>query len=75
MTKKSGRLHARDVRADPICRTQAGRAAIATRSIRGEKRDARGVLLLLDHYGPFRLAYLEALLRAADSRTSTDVVQ
>ena len=75
MTKKSGRLHARDVRADPICRTQAGRAAIATRSIRGEKRDARGVLRLLDHYGPFRFTYLEALLHAADARASKDVAQ
>ncbi len=30
----------------------------------------RGVLRLLDHYGPFRLAYLEALIRAADGRAS-----
>ena len=35
----------------------------------------RGVLRLLDHYGPFRLAYLKALLRAADARASRDVAQ
>ncbi|MDB5967569.1 MAG: CRISPR-associated endonuclease/helicase Cas3 [Hydrocarboniphaga sp.] len=33
----------------------------------------RGVLHLLDHFGPFRLAYLEALLRAADAQASKDV--
>lgn len=30
----------------------------------------RGVLRLLDRYGPFRLAYFEALFRAADMRAS-----
>lgn len=33
----------------------------------------RGVLRLLDDCGPFRLSYLEALLRAADGRTSKDI--
>ena len=30
----------------------------------------RGVLRLLDKYGPFRLAYFEAVFRAADIRAS-----
>ncbi len=27
----------------------------------------------LDHYGPFRIAHLEALLRGADGRASRDL--
>lgn len=40
------------------------------RSDDGHESYTRGVLRLLDHYGPFRLAYLEALFRAADIRAS-----
>jgi CRISPR-associated endonuclease/helicase Cas3 len=36
----------------------------------GHESYTRGVLRLLDHYGPFRLAYFEALFRAADIRAS-----
>ncbi len=44
-------------------------ASIGLSPITGESWTAR-VLRLLAHYGPFRLAYLEALLRAADARAS-----
>lgn len=40
------------------------------RSENGHESYTRGVLRLLDHYGPFRLAYFEALFRAADMRAS-----
>jgi hypothetical protein len=36
----------------------------------GHESYTRGVLRLLEHYGPFRLAFFEALFRAADSRAS-----
>jgi CRISPR-associated endonuclease/helicase Cas3 len=45
------------------------------RDANGYESYTRGVLHLLDHYGPFRLAYLEALLRAADARASKDIAQ
>lgn len=38
----------------------------------GEESWTRSVLLLLDHFGPFRLAYFEALVRAADCRASAN---
>jgi hypothetical protein len=38
--------------------------------LHGHESYTRGVLRLLDHYGPFRLAFLEALFRAADIRAS-----
>ncbi|MBM4000558.1 MAG: hypothetical protein FJ297_13655 [Planctomycetes bacterium] len=48
------------------------------RSSDGQEGWTRTVLRLLEHFGPFRLAYYEALLRAADCRASaeprTDVV-
>jgi CRISPR-associated endonuclease/helicase Cas3 len=40
------------------------------RDAEGNESYTRGVLRLLDHYGPFRLAYFEALFRAADVRAS-----
>jgi CRISPR-associated endonuclease/helicase Cas3 len=40
------------------------------RSEDGHESYTRGVLRLLDHYGPFRLAFFEALFRAADMRAS-----
>ncbi len=36
----------------------------------GNESYTRGVLRLLEHYGPFRLAYFEVLFRAADVRAS-----
>ena len=36
----------------------------------GYESYTRGVLRLLDHYGPFRLAFFEAVFRAADIRAS-----
>ena len=36
----------------------------------GHESYTRGVLRLIDHYGPFRLAFFEALFRAADVRAS-----
>jgi CRISPR-associated endonuclease/helicase Cas3 len=40
------------------------------RDAEGNESYTRGVLRLLDHYGPFRLTYFEALFRAADVRAS-----
>jgi CRISPR-associated endonuclease/helicase Cas3 len=42
------------------------------RSPNGEEGWTRTVLRLIDHFGPFRLAYYEALVRAADCRASAD---
>ena len=36
----------------------------------GHESYTRGVLRLLEHYGPFRLAFFEAVFRAADIRAS-----
>jgi CRISPR-associated endonuclease/helicase Cas3 len=36
----------------------------------GNESYTRGVLRLLENYGPFRLGYFEALFRAADIRAS-----
>lgn len=53
-----------------------GCAALSTdcrrmgRDENGNESYTRGVLRLLDHYGPFRLAFFEALFRAADVRAS-----
>lgn len=38
----------------------------------GEESWTRSVLRLLDHFGPFRMAYYEALIRAADCRASAE---
>ena len=40
------------------------------RDARGHESYTRGVLRLLEHYGPFRLAFFEAVFRAADIRAS-----
>jgi CRISPR-associated endonuclease/helicase Cas3 len=42
------------------------------RSPDGQEGWTRSVLRLLDHFGPFRLAYYEALVRAADRRASAE---
>ena len=42
------------------------------RSPNGEEGWTRTVLRLIDYFGPFRLAYYEALVRAADCRASAD---
>src|SRR5262249_45036498 len=38
----------------------------------GSESWTRSVLRLLDHFGPFRLAYYEAVVRAADCRASAN---
>ncbi len=45
------------------------------RDVNGRESYTRGTLRLLDHYGPFRLAYLEAIFRAADARGSNMAVE
>jgi CRISPR-associated endonuclease/helicase Cas3 len=45
------------------------------RGAKGYESYPRGVLRLIEHHGPFRLAYLEALLRAADGRASRKIAQ
>ncbi len=40
------------------------------RDASGRESYTRGVLRLLEHYGPFRLAFFEAVFRAADIRAS-----
>jgi CRISPR-associated endonuclease/helicase Cas3 len=40
------------------------------RDANGHESYTRGVLRLLEHYGPFRLAFFEAIFRAADIRAS-----
>lgn len=40
------------------------------RDANGHESYTRGVLRLLEHYGPFRLAFFEAVFRAADVRAS-----
>lgn len=42
------------------------------RSSDGAESWTRSVLRLLDHFGPFRLAYYEAIIRAADCRASAN---
>lgn len=42
------------------------------RSSDGQEGWTRTVLRLLEHFGPFRLAYYEALVRAADCRASAE---
>jgi len=59
-----------------IDRKHLGCASLSTdcrrmgRDAIGHESYTRGVLRLLDHYGPFRLAFLEAMFRAADIRAS-----
>ncbi len=58
-------INGQTFRCDPLstdCR-KMGRAA-------DHESYTRGVLRLLDHHGPFKLAYLEVLFRAADIRAS-----
>jgi CRISPR-associated endonuclease/helicase Cas3 len=45
------------------------------RGANGHESYTRGVLRLLEHYGPFRLAYFEAIFRAADIRASIKASQ
>jgi CRISPR-associated endonuclease/helicase Cas3 len=55
-----------------------GCAALSTdcrrmgRDTAGNESYTRGVLRLLEHYGAFRLAFFEAVFRAADGRASRD---
>jgi CRISPR-associated endonuclease/helicase Cas3 len=40
------------------------------RDANGHESYTRGILRLLDHYGPFRLAFFETVFRTADIRAS-----
>ena len=65
-----------DIPAVVIDEKSLGCASLSTdcrrmgRDTNGNESYTRGVLRLLDHYGPFRLAYFETLFRAADVRAS-----
>ena len=65
-----------ELQAITIAGESLGCAALSTdcrrmgRDRNGCESYTRGVLRLLDHYGPFRLAFFEALFRAADIRAS-----
>jgi CRISPR-associated endonuclease/helicase Cas3 len=71
-----GVVHGSDIPAVIIDGKSLGCASLSTdcrrmgRDTAGNESYTRGVLRLLEHYGPFRLAYFEALFRAADVRAS-----
>lgn len=71
-----GVVHGSDIPAVIIDGKSLGCASLSTdcrrmgRDAAGNESYTRGVLRLLEHYGPFRLAFFEALFRAADVRAS-----
>lgn len=71
-----GVVHGSDIPAVIIEGKSLGCESLSTdcrrmgRDTEGNESYTRGVLRLLDHYGPFRLAFFEAIFRAADVRAS-----
>ena len=71
-----GVVHGSDIPAVIIDGKSLGCASLSTdcrrmgRDTAGNESYTRGVLRLLEHYGPFRLAFFEAVFRATDVRAS-----
>ena len=71
-----GVVHGSDIPAVLIDGKSLGCTSLSTdcrrmgRDAAGNESYTRGVLRLLEHYGPFRLAFFESVFRAADVRAS-----
>lgn len=76
-----GVVHGSDIPAVIIDGKSLGCASLSTdcrrmgRDTAGHESYTRNVLRLLEHYGPFQLAFFEAVFRAADVRASIAAAQ